>query len=129
MIDTTIESELHKYLGSVCVALECTPVQIGGYTDHVHVLCMLSRKIAVIKLAEEIKKASSKWIKTKADKYAHFYWQDGYAAFAVGRSELDRVISYIQKQHEHHNQSSYQDECRKLFKRYDLEYDEKYVWD
>ena len=57
------ETELHNYLGGICNNLECSTIKIGGYTDHVHILCMLSKKIALMKLLEELKRHSSKWIK------------------------------------------------------------------
>jgi REP element-mobilizing transposase RayT len=129
LIDDKIQEALHGYLGGICRQLECHPVQIGGYNDHVHILCNLSKKITVIKLLEEIKKNSSKWMKTKGDDYSGFYWQDGYAAFSVSHIDLEAISEYIRNQHKHHNEQTYQDECRALFKKYNIEYDEKYVWD
>ena len=96
------EDELHAYLGGICKRMECHPLKIGGYTDHVHILCMLSKKIALMKLLEEVKSHSSKWFKTKADYLENFYWQDGYGAFSVNPSETDKVIAYIANQKEHH---------------------------
>jgi len=64
-IDAGIQEELFSYLGGVCKSLESNPVIVGGYRDHVHILCMLSRKIPLMKLVEDVKKSSSKWIKTK----------------------------------------------------------------
>jgi hypothetical protein len=75
---------LHDYLGGVCKGLGCNPVRIGGYKDHIHVLCLLSRKVTQMKLVEELKKQSSKWIKTKANAYSNFYWQDGNGVFSIG---------------------------------------------
>lgn len=75
------ESELHSYLGGICKNLDCQPIKIGGYTDHIHILCMLSKKIALMKLLEEVKSHSSKWMKTKDELLKNFYWQDGYGAF------------------------------------------------
>ena len=129
LIDDEIKDALHEYLGGICRELECIPVQIGGYYDHVHILCSLSKKITVIKLLEEIKKSSSKWVKTKGADYGGFYWQDGYAAFSVSYKDLEAISEYIRNQHKHHNKETYQDECRALFKKYNIEYDEKYVWD
>ncbi len=129
LIDGRIEKALHEYLGGICRQLECPPVQIGGYYDHVHILCNLSKKITVIKLLEEIKKGSSKWIKTQGDDYGVFYWQDGYAAFSVSHLDLPPITEYISNQRKHHNEQTYQDECRALFKKYNMEYDEKYLWD
>lgn len=124
-----IEDELYAYLGGECKRLECQPIKIGGYTDHVHVLCMLSKKIALMYLLEQIKSHSSKWMKTKSDDLAGFYWQDGYGAFSVNPAEIDRVISYIENQKIHHSTLTFQDEYRAILKRYKVDYDERYVWD
>jgi len=129
MIDETIENELFLYLGGVCRQLECHPIQVGGYLDHVHILTSLSKKITVIKLLQEIKQNSSLWIKTKGDQYTGFYWQDGYAAFSVNPKQLDVVAHYIRHQKEHHRKRSFQDECRAFFKECGIEYDERYAWD
>jgi REP element-mobilizing transposase RayT len=90
---------------------------------------MLSKKIALMKLMEELKSHSSKWIKTKGPGYENFYWQDGYGAFSVNPSQVDRVIAYIANQHEHHSKKTFQDEYCTFLKKYKVEYDEKYVWD
>jgi len=128
-IDVEIENKLYSYLGGTCKALDCAPIKVGGHLDHVHILCKFSRKIAVMDLLEEVKKSSSKWIKTKGDKYEHFYWQGGYSAFSVNPSEVEYVIKYIENQKEHHAKKSFQDECRYFFKKYKVDYDERYVWD
>jgi len=81
LIRDSIKIELFEYLGGVCKHLECNPIRVGGYKDHVHILCILSKKIALMVLLEELKKGSSKWIKTKGNHYTNFYWQAGYGAF------------------------------------------------
>jgi REP element-mobilizing transposase RayT len=129
LIIDSIEAELHAYLGGVCNNLECPPVKIGGYTDHVHILCVLSKKIALIELLEQLKKRSSKWLKTKDERLKDFYWQNGYGAFSVDGSNMDRVIKYIENQKEHHKKMTFQEEYRKLLKRYNIPFDERYVWD
>ncbi|WP_221390277.1 IS200/IS605 family transposase [Dyadobacter sp. NIV53] len=128
-IDEKIESELHAYLGGICNELECLPIKVGGYVDHIHILCVLSRKIAIMKLLEEVKRSSSKWIKTKGRDYEEFYWQDGYGIFSVNPIELDVVIKYITNQKAHHENKTFQDEYRGFLKKYNVEYDERYVWD
>ncbi len=129
LIDSSIETELHAYLGGICNEMECHTLKVGGYTDHIHILCMLSKKIALVKLLEEVKKSSSKWIKTKGLQYRNFYWQDGYGAFSVSPNQVDNVKNYIANQHEHHRRKNYQKEYRALLKKYDVDYDERYVWD
>lgn len=128
-IDTEIEKELFAYMISICESLESTVIQIGGDFDHVHILCSLSRKIALMKLLEEVKSHSSKWIKTKDEKYENFYWQHGYGAFSVSSKDLNKVINYIKNQRKHHSQNSFQEEYKLLLKDNDMDYDERYVWD
>lgn len=82
-----------------------------------------------MKLLEELKKQSSKWIKTQGDKYSNFYWQDGYGIFSVNPAKLDKVVTYIKNQEEHHKRKDFQDELRAFLLKYKVEFDERYVWD
>ncbi|MFZ1320855.1 MAG: IS200/IS605 family transposase [Ignavibacteria bacterium] len=129
LIHPPVEAELHAYLGGICKNLECQPIKVGGYTDHIHILCMLSKKIALMKLLEEVKSHSSKWMKTKGDDLKNFYWQDGYGAFSVNTSDVDKVVKYIEMQKVHHEKKSFKDEYSGILKKYNVEYDERYVWD
>jgi REP element-mobilizing transposase RayT len=123
-----VETELYAYLGGLCNKLESPAIKIGGFADHIHILCMLSKKIALVDLMEELKSHSSKWIKTKGPGYENFYLQDGYGAFSVNSSEIDSLIAYIANQRVHHSKTTLQDEYRSFLKKYDVEYDERYVW-
>ena len=129
IIDDQMKPRLFEYLGGICNRLECQVLQVGGHNDHIHILCMLSKKITQIKLMEEVKKSSSKWIKTIDEKYRNFYWQNGYGIFSVNPSETDVVVNYIRNQKEHHKKHSFQDEFRAFLKKHRVEYDERYVWD
>lgn len=129
LIDDSIKDSLFDYLGGICKGLECNPLKVGGYRNHVHILCLLSKKIAQMKLLEELKKQSSKWIKTKGPEYSNFYWQDGYGIFSVNPHQTDIVIKYIMSQEEHHKKKTFENEFRKFLKKFDVEYDERYVWD
>jgi len=82
-----VEKELHAYLGGICKKLECPPIQVGGYTDHVHILCMLSKKIALMKLLEVVKSHSSKWIKTKVN----------HIKTSTGRMDMEHFLSIRQR--------------------------------
>ena len=90
---------------------------------------MLSKQITLIRLLEDVKKVSSKWIKTKSPDLTNFYWQNGYAAFSVSPDDVDNVSLYIELQKEHHKKMSFQEEFRAILKKYNVDYDEKYVWD
>jgi putative transposase len=129
LIHKPVNEELYNYLGGISRDLECYPVIVGGHTDHVHILCMLSKKIALMKLLEEVKSHSSKWMKTKSPTLSDFYWQDGYGAFSVNPYQIDVVKNYIENQEEHHQKKTFQNEYRGFLKKYNVEYDEKYVWD
>lgn len=128
-IDDTIENELFAYIGSVCKQFESTAVQIGGTDNHIHILCLLSRKIALMKLVQEIKAHSSKWIKAKGKKYESFFWQDGYGAFSVSPNNIFAVKNYIKNQREHHKNYDFKKELVSYYQKYRIEYDEKYLWD
>jgi REP element-mobilizing transposase RayT len=129
LIPIRFESEIHRYLSGTCERLECNPVIAGGCSDHVHILCLLSKKIPLVSLVGQLKAYSSKWIKTKDESLKNFYWQDGYGAFSVNPSEIDTVKTYIKDQHNHHQKKTFQDEYRIFLKKYNVEYDERYVWD
>ena len=129
LIQSPIEAELYSYLGGTCNQLDCQSIKVGGYADHIHILCLLSKKIALMKLVEEVKSHSSKWLKTKGEHYRNFYWQDGYGAFSVNPSQVDTAAAYIENQHEHHRKKTFQEEYRRFLKKYNVEYDERYVWD
>lgn len=129
LIKFPVEEELHKYLGAICNRLACQSIIVGGYVDHVHIICRLSQKIALMNLLEKLKSHSSKWIKTKGKDYENFYWQNGYGAFSVNPRQVDNVIAYIANQHEHHSKRSFKDEFTEFLEKFNVEYDERYVWD
>ena len=128
-ITEAIELELYSYLAGTCQELECPTLMVGGYRDHIHILCMLSQKIALMKLMELVKSNSSKWIKSKGEEFRNFYWQNGYGAFSIGQSQVDQVVRYIINQKAHHEKMTFKMELRGLLEKYELGYDERYVWD
>ena len=129
LIQQPIKEELFSYLGGTCKELESQPLIVGGMNDHVHLLVMLSRKMALMTLIEKIKTHSSKWIKTKGPQFQNFYWQQGYGCFSVNPKQVDLVKEYIMNQEVHHKKMSFQDEYRAFLKKYEINYDERYVWD
>lgn len=128
-IDEQIKSELFSYLAGICKNKESYPIVVGGHVDHIHILCLLSRKIALMSLVEELKSHSSKWIKSKGKQYENFYWQNGYGGFSVKHSDVDIVTNYIKKQEEHHKKEPFKNEYMNFLNKYNVEYDERYVWD
>ena len=129
LIHPPIEQELHAYLGGICKQLGCPVLTVGGYTDHIHMLFMLSKKLPLMEVVKKVKAYSSKWIKTKDPDLGNFYWQDGYGAFSVNPREVDVVITYIENQKDHHQKKTFQEEYRAFLKKYEITYDERYVWE
>jgi putative transposase len=129
IIADSVSRDLYRYIFGICTNLECPALNVGGYHDHVHILCRLSRKIALAQFLKEVKQASSKWIKTTKIVASDFYWQEGYGAFSVNKKELDAIGTYIDRQYVHHQTMDFKSELLALFDEYQIVYDEKYLWD
>ncbi|HXG66182.1 MAG TPA: IS200/IS605 family transposase [Blastocatellia bacterium] len=124
-----IEPEMHAYLATIFRECHSPALIIGGEKDHIHALFALARTWAVADLVEEVKKRSSKWIKTKGPEFRGFQWQAGYGAFSIGQSSVAALKKYIADQKERHRRKSFQEEYRALLAKYNVAYDERYVWD
>ena len=129
LIAPTMRGELHAYIVGTLARLGCPSILVNGVADHVHILCFLSRTLALAKVIEEVKKGSSKWMKTKAVALRNFHWQNGYGAFSVSQSGVAKVRDYIAGQEEHHRRVSFEEEFLAFLRRHEVEFDERYVWD
>ena len=129
LILSEFENELHGYIASICRAYKSNAYKVGGTENHIHIACSLSRTITVAKLLEEVKKNSSKWIKDKSPRCSMFSWQAGYSVFSLGQSQLNTLIKYIDNQKEHHKSKTYKEELLEILKKYEIEYDERYLWE
>jgi REP element-mobilizing transposase RayT len=109
--------------------INCPVIKIGGMSDHIHILNSLSRTITQSKMIGLLKKDSSKWLKTKGNKFKNFHWQNGYGVFSISQSKVNTIKTYIDKQREHHKKKTFKEEFREFLKEYHMEYDERYVWD
>lgn len=123
-----VEKELYAYIGGIIKENDSVPVKINGTQDHIHILAIMSKNIALAKLVEEIKRNSSRWIKSKGANYQQFAWQGGYAGYSVSQSVVGRVKKYIENQKEHHKTKSFQDEYVAFLKEYGIDFDEDYLW-
>jgi REP element-mobilizing transposase RayT len=124
-----IRARLWGYQSRILQNLECYSITVGGTADHVHVLCNLTKKMAPIKVIEVLKKDSSKFVKTLRSDLALFHWQDGYGLFGVSPSHAAPVRQYILNQEEHHKKETFQQEFLRILKKYQVPYDERYLWD
>ncbi len=121
-------NELYAYIGGIIKDNQSVPICINGTDDHIHILCVMSKNIALAKLMEEIKRHSSRWIKAKGVHYKNFFWQGGYSGFSVSQSVHQRTKNYIENQKEHHKKTSFKDELLAFLTEYGVDYDERYLW-
>jgi putative transposase len=124
-----IRPKLHAYLATVTRNAGCEAYRVGGVTDHVHLAIRLSRTVTIAKLIENLKTASSKWLKVQAPDLDIFSWQRGYGCFSVGPTDLETLCAYIDRQEEHHKKRTFKEEFEMFLKKYGMNYDEAYVWD
>jgi REP element-mobilizing transposase RayT len=124
-----LDAELYPYQAAVFNAMHSPALIINGTADHVHALFLLGRTVALCDVVEEVKKSSSKWLKTQGPALQEFAWQAGYGAFSLGESGVAAARRYIERQKEHDKVRTFQDEFRAFLKKYRIDYDERYVWD
>ena len=121
-------SRVHAYIGQLVDTTGCKVIQVGGIFDHVHILFLLSKDITISHVVEEVKRNSSRWIKGIDSSYRTFAWQNGYGAFSVSQSVVEKTLEYIKNQRTHHAKMAFQDEYKMFLKSYGIEYNEKYVF-
>ncbi len=128
-LDRKVRQRIHAYLATICRDLGAQAHRVGGVADHVHIITTLPRTLSQAQMVEQVKKTSSKWIKSLGPEYRGFFWQRGYGAFSVSPSQLDAALAYVDNQEEHHRVRSFQEEYRDFLKKHGVECDERYVWD
>lgn len=124
-----IRQRTHAYLAGICRNLKCPPLVVGGVEDHVHLLTRHSKTITLADFLQELKRESSKWIKTIDPGLKSFHWQRGYGAISISPSHVDEVRKYVQNQEQHHRRESFQEEFRRICRKYGVKIDERYVWE
>ena len=128
-IDAALKSDLYPYIGGVIRGEKGQLLEIGGTTDHVHILAGFHPTVAVSFMLQHIKGSSSKCVNGQKKPRNRFEWQAGYGAFTVSQSQVPTVRQYIQQQEEHHKKQSYEDEFLAFLKRHNIDYNPKYVFE
>ena len=123
-----IEQRVWRFIGGIARAHRMTALQVGGIEDHIHALVTAPPTIAPFQIAQFLKGDSSKWIHEEFSALRNFGWQDGYATFTVSKSDIPRVIKYIQNQRAHHRKKTFQEEYLEFLNANSIEYDERYLW-
>lgn len=129
VLTAEVQPKLWEYQAGIFKNLGSPAIEIGGTADHVHALFEMSRTRELCDVIEDVKKGSSRWIKTQGATFHDFHWQGGYGAFSVSPIHAAIVRRYILDQESRHRELTFQDEFRKFLKDYDVPYDERYVWD
>ncbi len=122
-----LHERIHAYLGGVIRGLGGKALEVGGTADHVHLLVGLKATHTLSDVMRHLKGDSSRWLHEEVG-LPLFSWQEGYGAFTVSRSDLERVGNYVRRQEDHHRKRSFQDEYRELLLHHEIEFDEKYLW-
>jgi putative transposase len=126
IIDSAWRSRLHEYLGGTIRGLGGFPEEVGGVTDHVHLLAGLKATHRLADVLRELKKASSMWVHEEM-RISHFAWQEGYAAFTVSATARESVRRYIADQEEHHRGRTFREEVVEMLEKAGVAYDPKYL--
>ena len=129
MITDAVRDELHAYIGGIVANLKGSLLKAGSVADHIHLLIAHPRTCAPSELVQEIKVGTSKWLKTKQSVFANFHWQGGYGIFSISPAHRPALEEYLASQAEHHRKETFQEEYRRLLRKYGVEFDERYVWD
>ena len=127
-IDAALESRLWPYIGGIARQNHFRALAIGGTADHLHTLLSLPATMDIAKAVQLIKGGSSKWIHDTLNQHRKFAWQEGYGAFSVSASQLDRTIAYINRQKQHHRRRGFEEEFIEFLDRNGIEYDRRYVF-
>ena len=128
LITPELEERLWPYMGGIARENRFHALAIGSVSDHVHLLLSLPSTLAIAKAVQLIKGGSCKWVHDDFLLHRHFEWQEGYGAFTIGVSQLERTVEYLGHQKEHHRQQSFQEEYLGFLKKHGIEYDPRFVW-
>lgn len=121
--------ELHKYITGIVQNRDQKMLSIFAMHDHIHLLVGLKPSIAISDLVRDIKAGSSKFINDGNWINGKFNWQEGFGAFSYSKSQINNVIKYILNQEEHHKKQSFKEEYLEFLQKFDIEYDEKYLFE
>ncbi|MBP5371663.1 MAG: transposase [Bacteroidales bacterium] len=119
---------LFAYVDGIIVNKKSMVIQIGGVPNHIHILCTLPRTVSMADFVEDIKKCSSKWIKTLNPYYSQFAWQGGYGIFSVSASAVKKVKQYVMNQKEHHRKKTFREEYEAFLQAYNIVYNPEFVF-
>ena len=129
LLKREIRPEIFSYISGVITNRKHKSIIINGVSDHIHILIGLNPNDKISDLVASIKRSSSLYINDKGFFNGKFHWQDGYGAFSYGKSQIDDIYKYIANQEDHHKRRTFRQEYLKLLEKFEIEYDEKYLFE
>lgn len=129
LIKASWKQELYSYISGIIEKQGHKLLAINGMTDHIHIFIGMRPTQSISDLLQDIKRNSALWINQKGFVNGKFEWQEGYGAFSYSKSHVSSVINYIENQEEHHKKISFRDEYLEFLKKFEIEYNEKYIFD
>ena len=129
LITFVFKEDLHKYITGIIGNQGQKLISINSMPDHLHILIGLKPSMALADLVRDIKADSSTYVNKNRWVRGKFSWQEGYGAFSYGHSQLDTIIRYIQNQEKHHSRRSFRNEYLSLLRKFDLAFEDKYVFE
>ena len=129
LIDPTWEEQLYKYITGIVQNKEQKMIAINGMPDHIHIFIGMKPTCCLSNLVQEIKKSSNTFIKDNDLSSKPFNWQEGFGAFSYSHSQIDSVYKYVMNQKEHHKKQTFKEEYIDFLKKFEVEYDDKYLFD
>ncbi len=122
------KEELHKFMTGIVREREQKLLAVHSMPDHTHMLIGLKASVALSEVVRDVKNGSTNFINRKRWVLGRFCWQEGFGAFSYGHSQLAGIINYIRDQERHHARRSFCDEYVRFLRRYEIEHNEKYVF-
>ncbi|MCC5945604.1 MAG: IS200/IS605 family transposase [Bernardetiaceae bacterium] len=122
------KDELYKYITGIVPNNKHKLMIINGMTDHIHILIGFRTHQSLADLMKDIKQMSSLWINERKFCKGKFAWQEGYAAFSYGQSQLPQIIKYIKEQEKHHQKRTFLEEYKEFLKLFEVDFEEKYIF-
>ncbi|MBP8790193.1 MAG: IS200/IS605 family transposase [Breznakibacter sp.] len=129
LIGKNWKDELHKYIAGIITNKGQKSIIINGVSDHIHIFIGLKPSMAISDLVRDIKNNSSNFINEKKFVNGKFSWQEGYGAFSYAHSQIEQVYNYILHQEEHHHKKTFKEEYLDFLQKYEIEYDEKFLFE
>ena len=102
---------------------------IHSMPDHTHIFVGFKPVILIADFVKEIKVESNEFINGKGWVKERFGWQEGYGVFSYSHSHVDRVVKYVLNQEAHHQKKSFREEYLGLLRKFEISFEEKYVFD